>query len=131
MVLKQRLDRGLDLFDPAHHLLDLVAPFNVEERDASAGPSGVAGRLHLVERAVGYEAQHHGIGGIDMAAEGSGEPDRVDAIDPELVHEQACPGIEGGLGQLYGADIVLGDGDLRLAVTDGIGEGAPGWPDPW
>ena len=65
-----------------------------------------------------------------MAAERPGQPDRVDRVDPELVHQQAGAGIKGRLGELNGADIVLGDGDCRLAVANGVREGPAARPDP-
>ena len=43
MLLEQGLDGGLDLLDPPHHLLDLIARLRIEKRDARTGAGGVAG----------------------------------------------------------------------------------------
>ena len=83
--------------------------FGVEQRDARAGAGGIAGRLHLLQRAIGDQAEDHRVLDVDMAAEGAGEPDAVDLLDAELVHQQARAGIERGLGQLDGAHVVLRD----------------------
>ncbi len=42
VLLKPRLDRGLDLLDAPHHLLDLGARPAVEQRDPGAGAGGIA-----------------------------------------------------------------------------------------
>ena len=42
---------------------------------------------------------------------------RVDVVDALLFHQQLDAGIKRGLGELDGAHVVLGDGDLRLAVA--------------
>ena len=78
----------------------------------------------MLQRAIGDQAQDHRIFHVDMAAEGAGEPDAVDLVDAELVHQQPRAGIERRLGQLDGAHVILGDRDQRLAVAHHIGEGA-------
>ena len=50
---------------------------------------------------------------VDLAAEGAGQPDLVDGVDLELVHQQPDAGVQRGLGELDGADVVLGDRDAR------------------
>ena len=97
---------------------------SVEEGDARAGAGGVAGGADMVERAVGDQAEDHRVFHVDVAAEGAGEHDAVDAVDRVVVHEQADAGIERRLGELDGADVGLGDRDARRAVADDIGEGA-------
>ena len=62
---------------------------------------------------------------VDLAAEGAGQPDLVDGLDAQVVHEQPDAGIEGGLGELDGADVVLGHQDARRAVVQQVAEGPP------
>ena len=56
--------------------------------------------------------------GVDLAAERAGQPDLVDLVDPELVHQQPDARVERGLGKLDRADVVLGDRDARPTVPD-------------
>ena len=77
-LLEVRLQRSLDLLDPAHLLLDLAAMVAVEQRHQRAGAGGVADGLHLGEIAIGDQAEHHRVFRIDEGAEGAGEADRVD-----------------------------------------------------
>ena len=68
------------------------------------------------------------MGRVDLAAERAGEPDLVDRIDLELVHEQADAGIQGRLAELDRPHVVLGDEDPRLAVGpvgQDVAEGPP------
>ncbi len=51
-----------------------------------------------------------------MTAERPGEPDTVDVIDAEPVHEQRDAGIERRLRELNGADVGLGDLHLDRAL---------------
>ena len=101
----------------AHERLDRRARALIEQRDARAGAGGVAGRAHLVERAVGDHAEHHGVLDVDVAAERAGQPDAVDVLDAEPVHQQAHAGIERRLGELDRAHVVLRDAERRAAVA--------------
>ena len=101
-------------------VLDLAAGGDVEERDARAGAGGVAGGADLREVAVGDHAEDHGVSRRDVGAEGAGEDDAVDGVGVELVHEQAGAGVEGGLGELDGADVALGDQDVAVQAV-GVG----------
>ena len=56
------------------------------------------------------------MGRVDLAAERAGEPDLVDGLDAEVVHQQPDAGVQRGLRELDRADVVLGDGDARAAV---------------
>ena len=67
--------------------------------------------------AIRDHAERHGVNRIDMAAEGAGEHDAVDAIDSEQIHEKLCPGVERALGQLHGAHVGLGHGNFRLTAV--------------
>ncbi len=118
--LEARFDRGLDLLDPPHELLDHRARATVEQRDPRAGARGVAGGADAFERAVGNHAEHHRVLDVDMAAEGAGEPDAVDAFDLHPLHQQPHAGIERGLGELDRADVVLGDRERRAAVGTAV-----------
>ncbi len=64
-----------------------------------------------------------------MAAEGAGQPDAVDLIDAELVHQQPRAGVERRLGKLDRPDIGLQDADFRIAgaiaFRQHIGPGPP------
>ena len=67
------------------------------------------------------------MGGVDLAPERAGEPDLVDGLDPEVVHQQPNARVERGLGQLDRPDVVLGHGDARPAVdalAEDVAEGA-------
>src|SRR3546814_5191734 len=101
--LELRLHRGLDLLDLADDLLDLVARALVQQGDARAGAGGVAGRVDVLQRAVGNHAQQHGVLGVDVAAEGAGQHDLLDLLDAKAVHQQADAGVERGLAELDGA----------------------------
>ena len=52
---------------------------------------------------------------VDLAAERAGQPDLVDRVDRQVVHQQADAGVERGLRELDRADVVLGDDDPRAA----------------
>ena len=80
--------------------------------------------MHALERAIGNEAEDHRIFDIDMAAEGAGQPDAIDLVDAELVHQEPRAGIERGLGELDGTHVVLGDRDKGLALAHHIAEGS-------
>ena len=86
---------------------------------SAPGPRGVAGRSDVGEIAVRDEAEDHRVGRVDLAAERPGQPDLVDGIHAELVHQQPDARVERRLGQLDGADVVLGDRDPRPAA--GVG----------
>ena len=46
------------------------------------------------------------------------------ALDAQVVHEQPRAGVEGGLGELDGAHVVLRDEDARRALVEHVAEGA-------
>ena len=127
MLLEARLDRGLDLLDAAHDGLDLAPRGARQQRDQRTRAGGVAGRPDAGEVAVGDEAQDHRVERVDLAAERAGEPDLVDGLDLEVVHQQPDAGVERGLGELDGAHVVLGDEDARATVgrlVQDVAEGA-------
>ena len=117
VLLEARLDRGLDLLDLADDRLDLAPGRAREEGDERAGPGRVAGRAGMGEVAVGHEAEDHRVQQVDLAAERPGEPDLVDLLDAEVVHEQADAGVQGGLGELDRPHVVLGHDDPRRALA--------------
>ena len=129
-LLEARLDRGLDLLDAAHDLLDLGAGRAVEQRDARAGAGGVAGRRDVGGIAVGHEAEHERVHRVDVVAERAGEPDPVDMVDPVALAEQHAARVKRRLRELDLADVVLGDRQQRLAVGEDVGEGAAVGDDP-
>ena len=69
----------------------------------------------------GHEAQDHRVERVDLAAERAGQPDLVDRLDLELVHEQPDAGVQRRLGELDGADVVLGDEDPQAEGVAGRG----------
>ena len=106
-----------------------------QERDERAGPGRVAGRPDVGEVAVGDEPEDHRVDRVDLAAEGAGQPDLVELVDRELVHQQPDARVERGLGQLDGPDVVLGDGDARagprpVALVEDVAEGPTVGDDP-
>ena len=111
-LLEARLDGRLDLLDAPHDLLDLGARGAVEQRDARAGAGGVAGRGDVGGVAVGHEAEHERVHRVDVVAEGAGEADPVDALDPVALEQQHAARVEGGLRELDLADVVLRDREL-------------------
>ena len=104
-----------DLLDPPDDALDLATGRAGQERDEGAGPGSVARGMDVRKIAVRDEPQDHRVGGVDLAAERAGETDLVDRVDAELIHQQADPGIQRGLGELDGTDVVLGDDHARPA----------------
>ena len=116
VLLEPRLDRRLDLLDAAHDAFDLAPGRARQQRDQRPGAGGVAGGSDAVEVAVRDEAEDHRVERVDLAAERAGQADLVDGVASELVHQQPHPGVQGGLGQLDRADVVLGDDDARTAV---------------
>ena len=76
------------------------------------------------EVAVGDEPEDHRVDRVDLAPEGAGQPDLVELVDGELVHQQPDARIQRSLGQLDRPHVVLGDGDARprpSGVTTGVG----------
>src|SRR5439155_12002605 len=131
MLLEAGLDRRLDLFDGARDPLDLVASLAREQRDERAGPGRVAGRADAVQRRIGHEPEHEGVQRIDLAPERAGELDPIDRLDAEVVHQESRSRVEGCLGELDRADVVLGDQETRrrrpaLAVARSA-PGPPSW----
>ena len=109
VLLKSRLDRGLDLLDPAHQLLDLRARAIVEQRDARAGAGGIAGRGDLRQIAVRNHPQQHGVLDVDVTAERAGEPDPIDMVGTHVLHQQPDARVQRRLRELNGAHVVLRD----------------------
>ena len=79
-------------------------------------PAALPGRADVGEVAVGDEPEDHRVGRVDLAAERAGQPDLVDGVDLELVHQQPDAGIQRGLGELDRPDVVLGDRDARAGT---------------
>ena len=109
VMLKARLDRGLDLLDAPHQGLDDAARGRIEQRDARAGAGGIARRAHLRQIAVGKHAEDRRVLDVDVAAEGAGEADAIDVIDAEPLHEQRDAGVQRRLRELNRAHVVLRD----------------------
>ena len=116
VLLEARLDGGLDLLDLADDAFDLDAGRARQQRDQRAGPGRIPGRCHVGEIAIGDEPEDHRVGRVDLAPERAGEPDLVDRLHPEVIHQQPDARVERGLGQLDRPDVVLGHGDARPAV---------------
>ena len=100
LLPERGLDRRLDFLDFARQRLDLVARRSVEQRDARTGTGRVSRLGDEGWVAVGHQTQNHGVGHIDMAAEGTGERDAGHALRAEAIHQQPHPGIKRALGKL-------------------------------
>ena len=51
---------------------------------------------------------------VDVAAERAGQADAIDVIGAQVLHQQLDAGVQGGLGELDGAHVVLRDLQRRL-----------------
>ena len=74
------------------------------------------------------------MGRVDLTPERAGQPDLVEFVDPQLVHQEAHAGVQGGLGQLDGPHVGLGDGDAwcaRDAFVQDVAEGPAVGHDAW
>ena len=71
--------------------LDLAPGVARQESDEGARPGRIAGRLDLVEVAVGHEPEDHGVQRVDLAAEGAGQSDLVDGLDPRWSMSRRAP----------------------------------------
>ena len=80
VLLELRLDGSLDLLHAPHQIFDGGARAVVEQGDARAGASRIAGRGYLRQIAVRNHAEHHGVFDVDVTAEGAREPDAVHAL---------------------------------------------------
>ena len=100
----------------------------VEQRDARAGAGRVAGRGDLRQVAVGNHAEHHRVFDVDVAAERAGQPDPIDALDSQMLHQQADAGVQRGLGQLDGAHVVLRDRERHAARDAARRKTCGRWP---
>ena len=89
-------------------------------------PAALPGARHLRRIAVGHEPEHHRVHRVDVRAERAGEPDAVDGLDAERVHQQPAARVERALGELDLTHVVLGDHEPRSAgrVVQHVGEGA-------
>ena len=77
-----------------------------------AGAGGVADRAHAVERAVGHQPEHHRVQRVDVRAERPGQADVGRRRSTGVLEQQVDAGAQRGLGELDGADVVLGDRQL-------------------
>ena len=117
VLLEARLDGGLDLLDPPDDALDLGPRRARQQRDERARsrprcrPSGRGPRSQsgMSPRTIAW------IGSIWLP---NAPARRISStvVDPELVHQQPDAGVERGLGELDGPDVVLGDGDPRAGA---------------
>ena len=132
VLLEARLDRGLDLLDAAHHVLDLAPGGAGQQRDQRAGPGGVARGPDTVDVAVRDQAEDHRVERVDLAAERPGEPHAVHRLDAEAIHSgRACelgdaPAVVAAIADLQVAQGVevrtdlLGSGDLLCDPVDAV-----------
>ena len=80
MLLEARLDRGLDLLDPLDHApRSRPRASRLSSAMRAPVPAALPAEPTLSSGAVGDHAQHHGVFRVDVAAEGAGERDAVDA----------------------------------------------------
>ena len=64
-----------------------------------------------------------------MAAKCAGQPDPVDVIGSHVLHQEFDAGIQGGLRELDGPHVVLGDLQGHRALMNDIAESPAGWHD--
>ena len=121
VLLEPRLGGRLDLLHAADDRLDLRAGGAVEQRDAGAGAGRVAGARHVRRLAVRNEPEHHRVHRVDVRAERAGQPDPIDRLDPEVVHQQSASRIERPLRELDLAHVVLGQHQARALLVDHVG----------
>ena len=96
-----------------------------QQRHHRPGAGGVADRSDAVERAVGDEAEDHRVQRVDVRAERPGEADVGDLRVAGVLEEQVDAGAQRGLGELHGADVVLGDRQLvRASAVEDVAERA-------
>ena len=50
----------------------------------------------MIERAVWYQTEHHGVLNANVAAEGSGQADTIQRRHSHLIHQQFNAGVERG-----------------------------------
>ena len=86
MLLELGLDRGLDLLNPPHQLLDLRAGCVVQQRNSRTGAGSVSGRGDLGKITVRNHAEQHGVFDVDVTAECAGEPYPIDVIGSHVLH---------------------------------------------
>ena len=79
--LEFRLDRRLYLLDPPHQRFDQAARPPVKESDPRARAGSIPGRAHLIEIAVRQHAEHRRVFDVDMATEGTCQPNAIDGLD--------------------------------------------------
>ena len=128
--LKARLDGGLDLLDSAYRALDLGPRAPIEQRNPGAGAGRVPGRGDVLQGAVRHQPEHHRELDVDVAPERPRQPDAVDPVDPEPIHQQPHSGVERRLGELDGPDIVLRHPHFYVAPVQHVGERASVLDDP-
>ena len=126
VLLETGLDGGLDLLDPAHHVLDLPRAARFSRAMRAPVPAALPALVTCPGAQSGHEAQHECVQRVDVRTERAGEPDAIDRLDPEGIHQQAASRVERPLGELDLAHIVLGDDEARRArgVVHHVGEGA-------
>ena len=107
MILETLGCRGLDLLDLSHAGLDFTSRIAVEEGNPRARASGIARRGNLFEIAVGYQPEHHGVLSVDVCAECTREPDSVDFVHSESLHQEAGARVKRSLRELNGTTVVL------------------------
>ena len=77
----------------------------------------------MVEIALGNQAQHHRVLHIDMRTECARQPDPINLVSAEMLHEQFRAGMQRSLRQLNRTYVVLRDVNRRIAVVQDIGTG--------
>ncbi len=115
MLLESRFHGGFQLLDPANHRFDLGASGDVEQGDARPGTGGVPSTGDPGRSAVGNQAEHHGMHGIDVGTECAGQSDAIDRFDAVGVHQEPAPRVQGAFRELDLADVVLRQDQARCA----------------
>jgi hypothetical protein len=117
VFLKARFNGRLDFYDIADLLLDKRTRFPIEQCDAGTCARGIASRRNLFEIALGDQPESHGVLHIDVRAKGTSESNAINLVRTEVFHKELGAGVQCGLRQLDGADVVLRYTNLRVAIV--------------
>ena len=114
VLLEPRLDGGLDLLDPADHVLDLrarAARFSSAIR--APVPAALPADVTCSGAQSGTMPRTSACTGSMCAPNAPASRIRSTGLDAQVVHQEAAPGVQRGLRQLDLPNVVLGDDEAR------------------